>query len=77
MAESPCPVTLNTGMLLEEEPAMSTAVALAEGVAALPPALRRVVALNRLGMGMSEWRSTSMKSLPVLPTKVISEEPSP
>lgn len=77
MCESRSPLTLNTGRLLEEEPAMSTAVALAEGDTFFPAAERCEVALSRLGMETSALRSTSMKSLPVRPTKVTSEEPSP
>lgn len=77
MRERPSPVTLKTGKLLEEDPAISTAVALAEGEAALPDDDRWEVALSRLGMETSACRSISIKSLPVLPTKVTSDDPSP
>ena len=36
MRESPSPLTLKTGKLLEDDPALSTAVALAEGVTDFP-----------------------------------------
>ena len=77
MRESPSPLTLKTGKLLEDDPAMSTAVALAEGEADFLAAERCEVALSRLGMEISARRSTSIKSLPVRPTKVTREDPSP
>ena len=77
MRESPSPLTLKTGRLLEEDPAISTAVALAEGETDLPADERWEVALSRLGIETSARRSMSIKSLPVRPTKVTNEEPSP
>ena len=77
MRERPSPLTLKTGKLLDEDPAISTAVALAEGETDLPADDRWEVALSRLGMEISARRSISIKSLPVRPTKVTSEDPSP
>ena len=77
MRERPSPLTLKTGKLLEDDPAISTAVALAEGVTDFPADERCEVALSKLGMETSARRSISIKSLPVRPTKVTSDEPSP
>ena len=77
MRERPSPLTLKTGKLLDEDPAISTAVALAEGETDLPADDRCEVALSRLGMETSARRSISIKSLPVRPTKVTSDDPSP
>ena len=77
MRERPSPLTLKTGKLLDEDPAISTAVALAEGETDLPADDRCEVELSRLGMETSARRSISIKSLPVRPTKVTSDDPSP
>ena len=62
------------GMLLAALPAINTVPPVNSPPSA---ASRAAVALSRLGIRTSVRRSTSRKSLPVRPTKVSREEPSP